>query len=107
MDVSKKPDQEPDMPSAAALGYRPGNDHAPRLLAKGRGQIALKILEVARARGIPIYEDPQLLRALESLELDQEIPSSLYEAVAGVLAFIYRLDAERLEHLVNHSHDTR
>ena len=85
-----KPRRGPD--AAAALRYDPTRENAPRLIARGRGDTARRIVEIAREHGIPLYEDPDLLRALESLELDQQIPVNLYEAVAGVLAFIYAVD---------------
>ena len=86
----EKSGREPD--AAAALRYDPTRENAPRLIARGRGETARRIVELAREYGIPLYEDPVLLRALESLELDQQIPVNLYEAVAGVLAFIYAVD---------------
>lgn len=76
---------------AVALQYRPGEDAAPRLTAKGRGHIAEKILELARAHNVPIRQDRNLVQVLSRLELDQEIPPSVYKAVAEVLAFVYRL----------------
>jgi len=86
-----KPGREPD--AAAALRYNPKRENAPRLIARGRGETARRIVELAREHGIPLYEDPALLRALESLEPDSRIPERLYEAVAGVLAFIYSMDS--------------
>jgi len=87
----QKPGRAPD--AAAALRYDPARENAPRLIARGRGDTARRIIETAREHGIPLYEDPGLLRALESLELDSRIPEHLYEAVAGVLAFIYSMDS--------------
>jgi len=77
---------------AAALRYEQGKDMAPRLIAKGKGAIADKILEVARRHGIPIREDRDLVQILASLDLYQEIPPDLYKAVAEILAFIYSLN---------------
>ncbi|MEJ5377200.1 MAG: EscU/YscU/HrcU family type III secretion system export apparatus switch protein [bacterium] len=76
---------------AVALGYRRGVDPAPRVLAKGRGEIAKKIIQIARANNIPIQEDPCLVGLLAELDLNQEIPPVLYRAVAEVLAFVYRV----------------
>ncbi|MBI4686813.1 MAG: EscU/YscU/HrcU family type III secretion system export apparatus switch protein [Nitrospirae bacterium] len=80
---------------AAALKYKHGEDRAPQLVAKGRGETAKKIIEIAQAHGIPIQEDRQLTEVLEALDLYQEIPPELYKAVAEVLAFIYSLETLR------------
>ncbi len=77
---------------AAALKYEHGEDTAPRLVAKGRGELAEKIIEIAKANGVPVREDKQLVELLSSLELYQEIPQELYKAVAEILAFIYALN---------------
>ncbi|MGC8854353.1 MAG: EscU/YscU/HrcU family type III secretion system export apparatus switch protein [Halothiobacillaceae bacterium] len=84
--MSDKP-QAP--PLAVALHYDGGG--APRLVAKGGGEVAERILEVAREHGVPLHEDPALARALARLELGEEIPRALYQAVAEVLAFALRL----------------
>lgn len=74
---------------AVALHYEaPG---APRVVAKGRGAVGEKILETARANGVPIEENAGLATALAQVELDEEIPVELYRAVAEVLSFILRL----------------
>ncbi len=83
---------------AVALGYRKGVDDAPRVLAKGTGEIAKKIIQIARAKGIPIQEDPVLVGLLSEVDLNQEIPPLLYRAVAEVLAFVYRLREKRSCH---------
>ena len=77
---------------AAALRYDKGNDSAPRIVAKGKGAVADKILEIARHHGIPIREDRELVQMLASLDLYQEIPPDLYKAVAEILAFLYSLN---------------
>jgi len=74
---------------AVALQYdRTG---APRVIAKGKGQIGAKIIEVARAHDIPIEENEVLAGALSNVELGDEIPEDLYKAVAEVLIFVLRL----------------
>lgn len=78
---------------AAAIKYHHGEDRAPRVVAKGKGALADKILETARKHGIPIKEDKTLVEILSSLELYEEIPPQLYKAVAEILAFIYALNA--------------
>ena len=74
---------------AVALHYdRTG---APRVVAKGRGSIGDKIIEVAKANNIPIEENEVLAGALSNVELGDEIPAELYKAVAEVLIFVLRL----------------
>ena len=81
-------------PKAVALKYDRKKDNAPRVIAKGRGKIAEKIIEVAKAHNVPLYEDKNLIQILEALDLETEIPPELYRAVAEVLAFIYRLNGK-------------
>lgn len=80
---------------AVALRYDHPRDPAPRVVAKGQGRIAEKILEIARQHRVPIHEDPDLVEVLAKIELDRAIPPELYQAVAEVLAFLYRLNAGR------------
>jgi flagellar biosynthesis protein len=80
---------------AVALGYERGKDRAPRVLAKGSGIVAERILELAKAHGIPLREDPALVSLLATVDVDSEIPTTLYQAVAEVLAFVYRLREAR------------
>ena len=80
---------------AVALAYKSGMG-APKILAKGMGEIALKIREIGAQNGVPLLEAPPLARALyRHAELDQEIPSTLYAAVAEVLAYVYQLASWR------------
>jgi flagellar biosynthesis protein len=76
----------------AALKYNHGEDRAPKVVAKGRGALAEKILDTARQHGIPIREDKTLVDILSSLDLYQEIPPQLYRAAAEILAFIYAIN---------------
>jgi len=78
----------------AAISYDPAKDRAPQLVAAGRGLIAEKILEVARAFDVPVREDRNLVHLLEALEIDSDIPEELYRVVAEVLVYIYKLDSE-------------
>jgi flagellar biosynthesis protein len=75
---------------AMALGYDRGRDHAPRVLARGGGDVARNILERADQHGIPIERDPDLLQCLAPLAVGEQIPIEAYEAVAAILAFLYR-----------------
>ncbi len=81
-------------PKAVALKYDQKKDRAPRVIAKGRGNIAEKIIDIAKENNVPLYEDKNLIQILEALDLETEIPSELYRAVAEVLAFIYRLNGK-------------
>ena len=81
---------------AVALRYEPERDRAPKLVAKGQGYLAEKILELARQHHIPVREDKNLLQILSRLDLNQEIPAEVYNAVAEILAFIYRLSNRQL-----------
>lgn len=74
---------------AVALHY--DKSGAPRVVAKGRGSIGEKIIEVAKAHDIPIEENEVLAGALANIELGDEIPAELYKAVAEVLIFVLRL----------------
>jgi flagellar biosynthesis protein len=74
---------------AVALHY--DKTGAPRVVAKGRGTIGEKIIEVAKAHDIPIEENEVLAGALSHVELGDEIPAELYKAVAEVLIFVLRL----------------
>jgi flagellar biosynthesis protein len=75
---------------AAALRYERGAGEAPRLVAKGRGLIADRIIEIAREHSIPIHQDRALVDVLSRLDIDEQIPAELYLVVAELLAFIYR-----------------
>jgi flagellar biosynthesis protein len=78
---------------AVALHYdRKG---APRVVAKGRGTVGEKIVEMAREHGVPIEENEVLAGALSQVELDNEIPVELYKAVAEVLVFVLRVSGRR------------
>ncbi len=77
---------------AIALSYKLGSPNAPKVLAKGKGKIAEKIREIARENSIPIRENKGLARSLfKSAKVGDEIPGHLYEAVAIILAEIYRM----------------
>jgi flagellar biosynthetic protein FlhB len=76
---------------AVAIRYDKTKDEAPRVVAKGVDNLALKIKEIAREAGVMIVENPPLARELyKSVDVDEVIPPKLYKAVAEVLAFVYR-----------------
>ena len=77
---------------AVALKYDTTADAAPRVIAKGERLLARRIREIAMEHGIPIVENPTLARAIyRAVPVNHEITADLYEAVAEVLAFVYRL----------------
>jgi len=76
---------------AVAIRYDKTKDEAPRVIAKGVDNLALKIKEIARDAGVMIIENPPLARELyKSVEVDEIIPPKLYKAVAEVLAYVYK-----------------
>jgi flagellar biosynthesis protein len=79
-------------PVAVALEY--DGTGAPRVTAKGRGEVAAKIMETAREHNIAIEENAVLAEALSAVELDDHIPEPLYQAVAQVIAFVLALRGE-------------
>jgi flagellar biosynthesis protein len=83
----------PRSPLAVALAYRAG-DAAPRVVARGGGAIAETIIERAREAGVYVHESTELVALLMKVDLDQRIPPQLYVAVAELLAWLYRLDAD-------------
>ncbi|MDR1612538.1 MAG: EscU/YscU/HrcU family type III secretion system export apparatus switch protein [Planctomycetota bacterium] len=81
---------------AVALRYNEDREAAPRVLAKGRGKVAEKILDIARGQNIPVRDDPDLVEMLAKLDVGSLIPTELYPAVAEVLAFVYKQNQRRL-----------
>jgi flagellar biosynthetic protein FlhB len=80
---------------SVALKYDP-DQAAPQVVAKGQDQVALRIRELAAEHNVPVVPDPPLARALHSsVEVGAQIPEELYQAVARVLAFVYRLAARK------------
>ncbi|MGE3773558.1 MAG: EscU/YscU/HrcU family type III secretion system export apparatus switch protein [Gammaproteobacteria bacterium] len=80
------------LPLAVALRWE--GDGAPRVTAKGRGEVAERILALAREHKVPLREDRALVAVLSKVELDRQIPPGLYKAVAEVIAFAYALQGK-------------
>ncbi|MDX9897149.1 MAG: EscU/YscU/HrcU family type III secretion system export apparatus switch protein [Desulfofustis sp.] len=78
--------------TAVALLYDKKQADAPRVIATGKGLVAQKIIETAREAGVHIHEDPDLVELLAKIPLGQEIPVELYQTIAEVLAFVYRIN---------------
>ncbi|HRP98170.1 MAG TPA: EscU/YscU/HrcU family type III secretion system export apparatus switch protein, partial [Rhodocyclaceae bacterium] len=78
---------------SVALKYDAERMNAPVVVAKGRGDVALKIRELAQQHGVPLLEAPPLARALYThCELEEAVPAALYTAVAEVMAYVYQLN---------------
>jgi flagellar biosynthesis protein len=82
---------------AVALRYDDIHETAPRVLAKGQGDIAERIIALAELHGIPLHEDKDLVRLLGVLDIDVQIPTALYRALAEVLAHLYRTNKKYAE----------
>jgi flagellar biosynthesis protein len=78
---------------AVALTYEKGAG-APTVVASGKGRLAERILAAAREAGVEIVEEPDLVELLANIPLGAEIPSELYQAVAEILAFVYRVNGK-------------
>jgi flagellar biosynthesis protein len=76
---------------AVALRYHREEDAAPLVLAGGYGAIADRILELAHSAKVPVHEDAVLAEALGKIGMDRPIPPELYQAVAEVISFVYKL----------------
>lgn len=80
---------------AVAMQYEKGTREAPRVIAKGRGLVADRIVELARENGVVIETNPVLAEALSGVELDETIPLELYESVAIVIGYVLRVSSKR------------
>ena len=85
-DKGKKSDK------AVALQYDSSRSDAPKIVASGLGELAATILEKAREAGVHIVEDPDLVEVLARIPVGDEIPEELYQAIAEILAFVYRVN---------------
>ena len=79
------------MKRAVAMAYT-AEDGAPRVVAKGAGITAEALISVARESGVYVHQSPELVNLLMQVDLDNEIPPELYQAVAEILAWLYALD---------------
>ncbi len=77
---------------AVALHYDHDPGSAPKVLASGQGKLAQKIIAAAESAGVDIVQDPDLLEVLGKVPVGEEIPPELFQAVAEILAFIYRVN---------------
>ncbi|WP_250514220.1 EscU/YscU/HrcU family type III secretion system export apparatus switch protein [Caballeronia sp. INDeC2] len=80
---------------ATALAYDAGNrEAAPRVVAKGYGMVAEMIVQRAKEAGLYVHESPEMVSLLMQVDLDAHIPPALYQAVAELLSWVYRLENE-------------
>tara|TARA_R110002020_G_scaffold28563_6_gene90905 strand:- start:2347 stop:2619 length:273 start_codon:yes stop_codon:yes gene_type:complete len=88
--------EEPkDRALAVALQYERGTREAPRVIAKGRGLVAERIVALARDHDVVIEANPVLAQALSGIEIDDTIPIELYEAVAIVIGYVLQTSTKR------------
>ena len=80
-----------------ALEYDPESQSAPKMVAKAQGELAERLLDIARYNNIPLYEDPELVSILSKLDVGKEIDADLYQAVAEVLIFIYKVNQKKMQ----------
>lgn len=78
------------MKKAAALRYDTKQENAPRVLAKGEGEVAKNIIKIAELNNLPIKKDEDLIELLSKVDIGKEVPETLYKAVAEVFSFIYK-----------------
>jgi flagellar biosynthesis protein len=86
------PDDTPRI--AVALQYSRQSDPSPRVVAKGEGELAQKILDIAREHGVAVREDADLAQLLSTVELESQIPIEAFVAVAEILSYIYQHRAD-------------
>lgn len=90
--TTQSPDAVKPLQTAIALTYDASRG-APRVVAKGKGLVAERIIEAARDHGVFVHESRELVSLLMNIDLDQEIPPALYRAVAELLAWLYRIES--------------
>ncbi len=92
-------DKKLEVERAVALGYDIKQDEAPRILATGSGDIAKKIIELAKENNIPLYKDPDLIEVLRKVEVGELIPTEVFFVIAEILAFVYKANQKYKEEL--------
>lgn len=92
--MSEPPPLPDERRRAVALAYNEADD-APRVVAKGYGEIAERIIEEAERQGIYVHDAPELVALLMNLNLDEQIPPSLYQVIAELLVWVRQIADER------------
>ncbi|NQY95415.1 MAG: EscU/YscU/HrcU family type III secretion system export apparatus switch protein [Campylobacteraceae bacterium] len=82
---------------AAALQYDHLTENAPKVVAKGQGDVAKNIIKIAKDNNLPIKKDEDLIELLSKLDIDKEIPTEMYKAVAEIFSFIYGITNKKEE----------
>lgn len=94
--ATSAPDAVKPLQRAIALTYEASHG-APRVVAKGKGLVAERIIDTAREHGVFVHESRELVGLLMNVDLDQEIPPALYRAVAELLAWLYRIESATMK----------
>lgn len=81
-----------ELEKAVAILYDSQTASSPKVIAKGQGEVARKIIETAKDAGVHIQEDANLVELLSKIDLGDEIPTELYQTVAEVLSFVYQVN---------------
>ena len=92
-----------DQQAAVALGYETESGGAPKVLAAGFGEVARRIMELARESGVHIHRDDNLVQLLAQVPVGSEIPEEAYQLVAELLSFLYRTDRRLSEKAAHYS----
>lgn len=87
--------EHPDSPAAVALKY--DGQRAPTIAASGTYELAEEIIRIAQEHGVPLYENAELAGILARLDLNEEIPETLYRVIAEILAFAFNLEGRTPE----------
>jgi len=77
---------------AAALGYDPQTDQAPKVVAAGKGDVAEKIIAAAEQHQVPVHQDANLAEVLVQLGINVEIPEELYALIAEIFIYVAKID---------------
>lgn len=80
-----------EIQKAIALHYNKEQDNAPKILTKGKGNLAEQIIKIAELNNVPLYEDKILSEILDKINIGYEIPEYLFEIIAELYAFTYQL----------------
>jgi len=83
--------EKKDIKKAIALDYDIDVNQAPKVIAKGKGELANNIIKIAQDNDVPIKKDEDLVELLSAIDIDKEIPESMYKAVSEIFSFIYDL----------------
>ena len=84
-----------DRKKAVALRYDPHKNRAPKVTAKGVGEVAERIIALAREHNVPVKDDADLVEVLSRLDIEEEVPGDVYMVVAELLAFVYKMNGKK------------